>query len=159
MGDLGSWAELDADAAATRFIGGVQSRARARTGLTEVTRMLAHRGASLFSVYERESGRWVGRVGPWLPADAIGPEVGWALLPATHGKGYATEAARAAMGWAFETLGWTEVIHCIHQENAASIAVAGRLGSRWLRSHQGADGDAVEIYGQTRSDWASNEVR
>ena len=39
------------------------------------------------------------------------------------------EAAAAAMGWAFQELGWPEVIHLIDPANAASLAVAGKLGS------------------------------
>ena len=53
------------------------------------------------------------------------------------------------MCWAFEQLGWSEVIHRIDTANLASIAVAERLGSRLLRA-EGAD---VQIYGQTRQQW------
>jgi RimJ/RimL family protein N-acetyltransferase len=59
------------------------------------------------------------------------------------------------MEWVFQALGWTEVIHCIHRENAASVAVAERLGSRLLRTHQPNSGDAVEVYGQGRAKWLS----
>jgi RimJ/RimL family protein N-acetyltransferase len=75
--------------------------------------------------------------------------VGWALTPSAWGRGYATEAARAAMAWAFDNLGWTEVIHCIDPANTASIAVAERLRSRKLREQQ-KDGALVAIYGQSR---------
>ena len=47
------------------------------------------------------------------------------------GKGYAREAATAAIDWAFDTLGWTEVIHSIQLPNTASIALAERLGSSY----------------------------
>lgn len=115
--------------------------------------MWALRGYGLFSVIERASGRWVGRVGPWVPEGALGTEVGWAIAPDAWGKGYATEAAEAAIGWAFDTLGWREVIHCIDAPNTASIAVAERLGSAWLRQAREADGKLVEIYGQSAEAW------
>lgn len=95
---------------------------------------------------EKASGRWLGRAGPWIPEGAIGTEIGWALHPTAQGQGYAVEAAREAMRWAFATLGWREVIHCIDLPNLRSIAVAERLGSRLLRR----DGETL-IYGQSRA--------
>jgi RimJ/RimL family protein N-acetyltransferase len=45
------------------------------------------------------------------------------------GRGYATEGAAAAIDFAFDRLGWTEVIHAIAPDNVASQAVARKLGS------------------------------
>ncbi|MDI1366482.1 MAG: GNAT family N-acetyltransferase, partial [bacterium] len=132
--DLDGWAALDADAQVTAFIGGPQDRAGAWRGLATAAGMWALRGCGLFSVLEKESGAWIGRVGAWVPEDAIGTEIGWAFGRMAQGKGYATEGASAAMDWAFDGLGWAEVIHCIDLDNTASIAVADRLGSRWLRA-------------------------
>jgi RimJ/RimL family protein N-acetyltransferase len=151
--DLDGWAALDADADATRFIGGPQDRAQSWQGLATAAGMWALRGLGLFSVLERDTGRWVGRVGPWVPEGAIGAEVGWAIAPAAWGKGYAVEAAAAAIDWAFDHLDWTQVIHCIDAPNTPSIAVATRLGSSWLRADREADGKAVEVYGQSRDQW------
>lgn len=151
--DLDPWAALDAEEDTTRFIGGIQTREGARRGLEAVLEMWARRGCSLFSVFERSSGNWIGRTGPWVPDDALGTEIGWAYAAAAQGRGYATEAASAAINWAFEELAWAEVIHCIDRGNAASIAVAERLGSSWWRSDIEADGKPVEVYGQSRSDW------
>jgi RimJ/RimL family protein N-acetyltransferase len=148
--DLDAWATLDADETATRHIGGPKNRAQAWLGLAAAAGMWSLRGCGLFSVIEKASGRWIGRIGPWLPEDAIGTEIGWAVLPAAQGQGYAVEGADAAMCWTFEALGWTEVIHCIDADNLPSIAVARRLGARWLR----AEG-AVQVYGQTRDQWQS----
>jgi len=116
---------------------------------------VALRGCGLFSVIERDTGAWIGRVGPWMPEGALGPEIGWAFSSAAQGRGYATEAAKAAMDWAFYTLQWTEVIHGIDIGNTASIAVARRLGSTWLREAAEPDGQVTQIYGQSRSQWLS----
>ncbi|WP_369385539.1 GNAT family N-acetyltransferase [Sphingomonas changbaiensis] len=78
---------------------------------------------------ERASGRWIGRLGPWAPEGWPGTEVGWGLVRSAWGQGYATEGAARAIDWAFHTLGWTEVIHCIDPANTGSIRVAERLGS------------------------------
>lgn len=151
--DLDSWAGLDADARAVGFIGGLRTRDQAWMDMATAAGMWSLRGCSLFSVIEKNTGRWVGRVGPWLPEGAIGTEVGWAISPTAWGKGYATEAARAAIAWAFSDLGWTDVIHCIDAPNTASIAVAERLGSAWLRTAREPSGKEVQVYGQSRDAW------
>lgn len=75
------------------------------------------------------------------------------MLPSAWGKGYATEGAGAAINWAVEHLGWTEINHCIDVDNADSIAVAHRLGARWLRVGRDAHGDETQVYGQTVLSW------
>jgi RimJ/RimL family protein N-acetyltransferase len=93
----------------------------------------------------------MGRIGPWRPEGWPGPEIGWALAPAFWGRGYATEAARASMGWARDRLGWRRVIHLIHPENSPSRALARRLGSVQLGGYDTKlvqpDG-ALLVYGQ-----------
>jgi RimJ/RimL family protein N-acetyltransferase len=147
--DLEAWAALNTDERAMRFIGGCRSRAESWLGLATAAGMWSLRGFGLFSVIEKASNRWVGRIGPWVPEGAPGTEIGWAVLPAVWGQGYATEGARAAMQWAFEHRGWTEVIHCIDPANAPSIGVARRLGSQLLRAGE-AHGRKLQIYGQAR---------
>jgi len=155
--DLDAWARLDADEQAMRFLSGPRSRAQAWMGLAAAVGMWALRGFGLFSVLDRASGLWIGRVGPWVPEGAPGTEIGRALAPAEWGRGYATEAANAAIGWAFDQLGWTQVIHCIEAENLASIRVAQRLGSCWCREEPSAYGKIVQIYGQSRVEWRARQ--
>ena len=104
-GDLDDWAALDADERVTTWIGGPQDRAASWRGLATVAGMWALRGCGLFSVIEKESGAWVGRAGPWMPEGALGTEIGWAFAGAAHGRGYATEAAGAAMDWGVRDAG------------------------------------------------------
>ncbi|MFB4304828.1 GNAT family N-acetyltransferase [Actinomadura sp. GTD37] len=59
------------------------------------------RGYSHWAVVERSTGRFVGRAGPWRPHGFPGLGVGWCLARAHWGKGYATEAARAAIAYCF----------------------------------------------------------
>jgi RimJ/RimL family protein N-acetyltransferase len=151
--DLAGWAALDADPGATRFIGGQRCRAQSWLGLATAAGMWSLRGYGLFSVLRKADGRWIGRVGPWVPEGAIGTEIGWALGRDFWGAGYAAEAATAAIGWAFDQLGWTDVIHCIDGDNVASIKLALKLGSAWQREHRDADGRPVQIHGQSRESW------
>lgn len=160
--DFDGWAELMADPENSRFIGGPQPRARAWRGMAENAGSWALNGFGMFSVIEKASGRWIGRIGPWVPEEWPGTEVGWGLLRSAWGRGYATEAAAATIDWAFDTLGWDDVIHCIDPDNTASAEVAKRLGS----SNRGPgklpppfESYPVDIWGQTREQWRSRRTR
>ncbi|MCK8783416.1 GNAT family N-acetyltransferase [Roseomonas sp. NAR14] len=154
--DLDDWAEFMADPEAQRYLGGPQPRLGAWRSLMAMAGSWTLKGFSMFSVVERESGRWVGRLGPWQPEGWPGTEIGWGLARHAWGRGYATEGAEAATAWAFDALGWREVIHLIAPENIASQAVAARLGSR--RRGPGMlpapyDTEPVETWGQDRAAW------
>lgn len=154
--DLDAWAEFAADPECMRFLGGVQGRSAAWRAMMCMAGSWQLQGFAMFSVIEKESGRWMGRIGPWMPADWPGTEVGWGLSSAAQGKGYAIEAATAAIDWAFDTLGWSEVIHCIDPENVPSQRVAERLGSRLLRRvtmPAPYDTMIIDAWGQTREQW------
>lgn len=159
--DLDGWAELMADPEASRFIGGPVPRAAAWRGLAAMAGSWTLYGFAMFSMIERESGRWIGRTGPWQPAEWPGTEVGWGLLRSAWGRGYAGEAAEATIDWAFATLGWTDVIHCIDPANLPSQRLAARLGA----SNRGAgrlpppfETYPVDIWGQTRSEWRARRA-
>ena len=154
--DFDRWADFMADEPTMRHIGGVQPRSIAWRGMMGMAGAWALTGVSMFSVIERCSGRWIGRLGPWQPEGWPGTEVGWGLHSDAWGKGYATEGAAAAIDYAFDVLGWTEVIHCIAPDNKTSQGVARRLGSRVLRKGRMPppfDQDEVDIWGQTREQW------
>lgn len=69
---------------------------------------------------------------PLPGADEV--EVGWHLGKAHWGHGYATEGARAAIERGFTTCGLDAVHAVIDKENAASVAVARRLGMSYRGS-------------------------
>jgi len=154
--DLDGWAAMMADEETAKFIGGVSPRGMSwRMLMTMIGAWHAH-GFAMFSVYEKDSGRWVGRIGPWMPDGWPGTEVGWGIIRECWGCGYAPEGAAAAIDWAFDHLGWTRVIHCIDPANTASQAVARKLGSRNLEPGKMPPPfqDApIDIWGQSREEW------
>lgn len=155
-GDFERFAELSADADATRFIGGVLGRAAAWRKFLVMPGAWAIQGFAMFSVIDKASDRWIGQLGPWQPEGWPGTEVGWAFHPDAWGRGLATEAGRAALDYAFDVLGWDEVIHSIHPDNAASQALAQRLGSRIRgpgRLPPPFEHEPIEIWAQTRAEW------
>ncbi|WP_326523243.1 GNAT family N-acetyltransferase [Sphingomonas sp.] len=127
--DFDAWAEFCADPEQMRFLGGAQSRAAAWRDMAMRAGAWQTHGFSMFSVIERDSGLWIGRIGPWQPEGWPGTEVGWGVAREYAGRGYAHEAAAAAMDYAVDVLGWTHIIHTIHPDNAPSIRLAARLGS------------------------------
>ena len=155
--DFERFAEFMGDEAASKFVGGPQPRPAAWRSLAAITGAWVINGFSMFSWVEKASGRWVGRGGPWAPEGWPGTEVGWVTTPDAQRKGYAKEASAAAIDWAFATLGWRDVIHCIDPANAPSIAVAKSLGSGLMRAGVVAPPPFADvtwdIYGQTREQW------
>jgi RimJ/RimL family protein N-acetyltransferase len=154
--DLEPWSRMMADEETARFIGGVAPTAVCwRQLMTQIGSWHAL-GYAMFSVIEKSSGRWVGRVGPWQPHGWPGPEVGWAIVRESWGRGYAVEAAEASTQWAFDALGWTDVIHSIAPENVASQRVAEKLGSRNRgpgRLPPPFEEAVIDIWGQSRDEW------
>jgi Acetyltransferases, including N-acetylases of ribosomal proteins len=75
-----------------------------------------------------------GAVIGWLPIllgrEFEDAEIGWTLARAHWGRGYATEAARAGLAFAFETLGLHRVWARCQPENVASWRVMEKLGMR-----------------------------
>lgn len=162
MEDFERWCDFQADVETTRFIGGAKSPAEVWRVLMSVAGAWALTGEAFFSVIEKSSGQWIGRIGPWNPHGWPGPEVGWSLHRDAMGKGYALEAAVASMDYACDILGWDDVIHSIDPENTASQALAARLGSvnrgpgRLPAPFEAA---RVDLWGQTRAEWAVNRAR
>jgi RimJ/RimL family protein N-acetyltransferase len=120
------------------------------TGWRHAVVMAGHwvlHGAGMFVVEEKSSSKFAGRVGPWSPPGWPGFEVGWGIAKEFRGKGYAVEAARASIDWAFTTFEIDRIVHCIDRENTASQAVARRLGARPERD--------IELFGHPSELWVT----
>ena len=160
--DFDDYAALQADEEAARYIGGPLARAPAWRKFLQMPGAWAIQGFAMFSVVDKVSGRWIGQIGPWKPEGWPGTEIGWAFCRASWGRGYAMEAGIAAIDWAFENLGWSEIIHSIHPDNRASQALAQRLGSR----NRGAgklppphEVVPIDIWGQSREEWFAHRAQ
>ena len=84
-----------------------------------------------FALEARSDGTLVGdlalKVDPEEPREA---EVGFTLAPAQQGKGYASEALEALLGYAFETFGLHRVVAVTDALNAPAAALLERVGMR-----------------------------
>ncbi|MBX2806220.1 MAG: GNAT family N-acetyltransferase [Hyphomicrobiales bacterium] len=128
--DLGPLAAFYADEESARFLGGVRERDIVWRALAAYVGHWGLRGYGFWALEEKTTGDFAGWCGLWFPEGWPEPEIGWGLMPAARGKGYATEAARRARQFAYGELGWTTAISFIDAKNNASRAVAERLGAR-----------------------------
>lgn len=159
--DFEAWAASTADPETMRFIGGAMTRAEAWRNLCTMAGSWTIRGYGMFSVIERATGRWMGRVGPWRPEGWPGTEVGWALAREFTGRGHAEEAATASMDYAVDVLGWSHIIHTIDPDNTASIRLAQRLGSTNggpTRLPAPFTGHRVDAWGQGAEAWRARRA-
>src|SRR6267143_5236052 len=138
--DFAECAAMWADPVVTRYIGGkplTEEGAWAR-----VLRTVGHwawMGFGYWVLEEKATGSFVGEMGfsDWKreiePSLKGVPELGWGLATRMHGKGYATEAGRAAIAWADANIRTNQhelgrLVCIIHPEHGKSIRVAEKTG-------------------------------
>lgn len=127
-----AYAAMLADAGSTRFVGDGQPLDR-MNAWRSMAMLLGHwhlRGYGMWAVERKDDGRFIGRVGLHNPEGWPDIELGWMLVPDERHKGQATEAARAALDFAFKRLRVPRAISLIRAENSASERVARRIGGR-----------------------------
>ena len=150
--DADAWTELFDDPAVMRHIGTGEVRDREWYGafVQRQQQLAATTGLCLFSVLVDGSVAGFAGVQPWShPWGPTGElEIGWRLGRRHWGRGTATAAARVVLGLARQR-GVPHLVAVVHAENAASLAVARKLGlveEAVLRAPSGA---VVHQYGTT----------
>ncbi|MFY9826877.1 MAG: GNAT family N-acetyltransferase [Thermoanaerobaculia bacterium] len=151
QGDIDDYAALNADPEVLRYLssGGPWERERAWRHMAFLIGHWQLVGAGMWAVEQRETRTFVGMAGFAHPEGWAGFELAWTLVRRWWGHGYATEAARAALDYAFTVLKRDRVISLIHPENQSSIRVAERLGET-LQGHSDLKGTDYLVYGTDR---------
>ena len=133
--DFDALAAMWGDPVVARFIGGKPStREEAWSRLMRYTGHWSLLGFGYWAVEDRSDGRYVGDIGfadfkrDIEPSMEGLPEMGWALSPSVHGRGYATEAVAAALAWADAGFDSIPTACIIDPQNLASIGVARKNG-------------------------------
>lgn len=161
--DLAPFARLNADPEVMRYFPAPLSREDSDAMVARMRARIDSDGWGLWAVETLDAGDFVGFVGlvpvketlPFAPA----VEVGWRLAREHWHRGYATEAARAAVRFGFEQLGLGEIVSFTAQANRASQAVMDRLGMRRAGAFEHpalAAGSALRahwLYRLSRRDW------
>jgi RimJ/RimL family protein N-acetyltransferase len=139
--DFDAYAAMMADPDVTRYLAGGRPLTRA-DAWRQMAMFAGHwvlREFGVWAVEEQRTGAFIGRIGCFEPEGWPGFELAYTLARGAWGQGYAREAAAAALAYARDTLGRSEVIIVIRPGNAGSIRVATSLGA----VHAGS----VEFYG------------
>ncbi len=139
LADFEALAAAWADPTMVRHIGAPSTRSESWARLLRYRGHWALMGFGLWAVEELATGVYVGDLGlaefqrDIEPRIEGTPEAGWAFVPAVAGKGYATEALRAALQWADTNLAALKTCCIITPENGASVRVAEKCGYRKVR--------------------------
>ncbi|MEL7093179.1 MAG: GNAT family N-acetyltransferase [Pseudomonadota bacterium] len=88
------------------------------------------RGFGSWGVERISDDAFIGQIGINQPLEFPEPELGWVLLEAFEGQGYAAEGAQAALDWWWDASDSDTLVSYIHPDNARSIALANRLGAQ-----------------------------
>lgn len=151
-----AYAAAWADPQMTAFIGG-QPRTRTESWgkFLAAAALWQYMGYGYWSFIDRATGTFLGNGGlAWFDRGIAGlegvPEAGWAFIPDAWGKGLATEAMAAVIGWADASLDTAEIRCIIDPENRASRRVAEKLGFRFLMASDEALG-RIELFSRQRS--------
>jgi RimJ/RimL family protein N-acetyltransferase len=141
-GDVAALFAITSDADVMRYIRDgkpITDVGRVRDWLDILTACYREHGYGRWAVVEKDGGRVVGSYGFWPMAGEGEIDFGYMLARDCWGRGYATEAGRAALRHGFEQLGFTEVTAKVVPENAPSCRVLEKLGFeyRGLRTYGG----------------------
>lgn len=146
--DLDAMAALRSRPEVARFIGGgePQSRDEVAAMLARVERQWRERGVGRWGIVDAATSAFIGWCGfapfaarytpidgathPSVESDATRDDVelGFGLDPSVWGRGYAAEAARAALELGFTTCGFPRAYAVVHPENVHSRRVLERIG-------------------------------
>jgi RimJ/RimL family protein N-acetyltransferase len=106
-------------------------------------------GYGYWAIEEKASGEFVGEAGfaafnrDIQPSIFGLPELGYVFCSRVHGKGYATEAVRAAIDWLDRNLGAKRTVCLIHDGNIASIRLAEKCGYREFQRSRYKEHDVI----------------
>lgn len=115
-------------------------------------RQWERRGYGQWAVIEKATGDLIGCVGFYHPQrEWLGIDLGWAIHRARWRQGFATEAATAALEWAWRQTAIDHVISLITPGDDRSIRIAVKIGERYLRDDvDPVHGDPVHVYAISR---------
>jgi len=167
--DREPFAALNADPAVMEHFPALQTREQSDALIDRNIPELDGRGWGLWAMEVKDTGEFIGFTGlnvptfeaPFLP----GVEIGWRLAKGAWGNGYATEAARAALAYAFGPAGLDEIVSFTATTNLPSQRVMQRIGM--VHDEAGdfdhpriEDGHRLQrhvLYRITRAQWESTQ--
>jgi RimJ/RimL family protein N-acetyltransferase len=152
---------LDRDPEVMRFIGNGTTRSLEETeaSIERVQALWEKLGYSWWAIFNRESNELIGAACLQRLANKVGAplEIGWRLRPSDRGKGFATEAGRGVIKFAFEQIGASYLVAVAPPENQPSHRVMERLGMTYVGIQDHYDRRCV-VYELRRSEALAAET-
>jgi RimJ/RimL family protein N-acetyltransferase len=148
-GDAEFMLRLLNDPSYVRYIGdrGVRTTEEARSYIVSgPLESYSRHGFGLYLVELKETGEPLGICGLLKRESLPDADLGFALLPAFWGQGYAFEAASAVVRYARSEHGLTRLLAITSQDNDASIALLEKLGFRDEGMMKWSDDEAVRVF-------------
>lgn len=131
-GDNEAWFAMNADPRVMEFFPHPYHREQADEVAARLRAQLDRDGYGWWVAEIKRGSPFAGVVAlqdvPFQAAFTPAKEIGWRFAHAFWGRGYATEAAAAALSFAFDELGWSEVVAMTAALNVRSQRVMQRLG-------------------------------
>ena len=144
--DLANLVRLKADPLVFAvMLGGVRTPEQTARELAEDISFWGAQGVGMWSVREDATGAFLGLVGLHGRPDGRGVALRFALHAAAQGRGYASEAAGAALRFAHDRTGLERVIAVARASNIGSRQVLGAIGMVQVESYE-RDGYQVLVY-------------
>lgn len=167
--DKEAFARLNADLRVMEFFPSCLERSASDALAERIQSLISERGWGLWAVEVLGGEKFIGFVGLHIPSPELpfSPcvEIGWRLAFDHWGKGYAPEAARAALKFGFDVLNLSEIVSFTAICNARSRSVMGKL--RMREDPETFEHPALPIghllrehclYRLSREDWLRNPV-
>jgi RimJ/RimL family protein N-acetyltransferase len=146
--DIDDMCRLLGDPEVMRYYPQPKSRAEVQQWIDWSRNSYAEHGFGLWIIEDRARGEFVGDCGLTMQRVDDEPvlEVGYHVLPAHQGKGFATEAAATCVHHGLEVLGAPMVTAIINPENLASRRVAEHIGLTLWKNTRGRSGEPIVVY-------------
>lgn len=132
---------------------GVQDRGQSAAQLTAIIAHWQRYGFGLWTVFTSSGGEFLGECGLRWRDDGSSVELSYGLVPACWGRGLATEASVAALGYGFTTAGLGRIVAIANAANAASHRVMVKLGMAHVETRGQPNGHRVVEYAIDQAAW------
>jgi len=134
--DLDAYANIMGDHEVGKWFpkGDGYTREEAERSLDDILEHWDKHGFGIWAIIDKEKRVILGRCGLNLIAETSEVEVDFVLARNYWGRGYATEAAKAALAYGFDSLQLDRIIALTKPENIASRRVIEKIGMRYVKN-------------------------
>ena len=153
--DFANWCEILSDAETMKHYPAPYDAAGVQRWVDWTLNNYQRYGFGLWAVVLKETGEMIGDCGITMQ-NIHGqelPEIGYHLNKKYWRRGYASEAARKCMEYAFESLEFPAVYSYMSSSNEASYGVALKNGMMFMEEYDDPGHGLTRVYGITREEW------